>query len=160
MNSSRPRSHLARALSPAASAVLVDAYYGAWNTRGQLRLAARCRPAGARREIGRGQELRGAPMGEIEPGWSVGKIKRMGADAVKLLAQFEPTEPASAEHQFALIRKVYEECQKHDILMLLETVAFPIRRREEGQQEPAGPQGRDRARKRPLAQPLVRRLQG
>src|SRR5229473_2041254 len=34
----------------------------------------------------------GAPLGEIEPGWGVGKIKRMGADAVKLLAQFEPTE--------------------------------------------------------------------
>ena len=27
----------------------------------------------------------GAPLGEVEPGWSVGKIKRMGADAVKLL---------------------------------------------------------------------------
>ena len=54
------------------------------------------------------------------------KIKRIGADAVKLLAQFEPTEPESAEHQFALIQQVYEECQKHDILLLLETIAFPF----------------------------------
>ena len=68
----------------------------------------------------------GAPMGLIEPGWSVDKIKLMGADAVKLLAQFEPTEPISAEHQFQLIEHVYAECQKHDILMLLETVAFPF----------------------------------
>ena len=68
----------------------------------------------------------GAPLGEIEPGWGVDKIKRMGADAVKLLAQFEPTEPESAEHQFALIQQVYEECQQHDILLLLETIAFPF----------------------------------
>ena len=68
----------------------------------------------------------GAPMGLIEPGWSVEKIKFMGADAVKLLAQFEPTEPHSAEHQFQLIEHVYSECQKYDILMLLETVAFPF----------------------------------
>ena len=50
----------------------------------------------------------------------------MGADAVKLLAQYEPTEPHSAEHQFELIEHVYAECKKHDILMLLETVAFPF----------------------------------
>ena len=67
----------------------------------------------------------GGPMVEIEAGWSVEKIKLMGADAVKLLAPFEPGEPISAEHQFALIRHVYEECKKYDILMLLEPVAFP-----------------------------------
>ena len=65
-------------------------------------------------------------MGLIEPGWSVEKIKLMGADAVKLLAQYEPTEPHSAEHQFELIEHVYAECKKHDILLLLETVAFPF----------------------------------
>jgi tagatose 1,6-diphosphate aldolase len=68
----------------------------------------------------------GAPLGLIEPGWSVEKIKLMGADAVKLLAQFEPTEPDSAEHQFQLIDYIYTECKKHDILLLLETVAFPF----------------------------------
>jgi tagatose 1,6-diphosphate aldolase len=41
-----------------------------------------------------------------------------------LLAQFEPTEPHSAEHQFQLIEHVCTECKNHDILMLLETVAF------------------------------------
>jgi tagatose 1,6-diphosphate aldolase len=64
-------------------------------------------------------------MGEIEPGWSVEKIKLMGADAVKLLAQFEPWERDSAEHQFAFLSQIYEECKTHDILMLLEPVAFP-----------------------------------
>jgi tagatose 1,6-diphosphate aldolase len=64
-------------------------------------------------------------MAAVEPGWSVEKIKRMGADAVKLLAQFEPTEPISAEHQFQLVEHVYNECRKFDILLLLETVSFP-----------------------------------
>lgn len=117
---------LARALSPAASAVLVDAYYGVWNTVASFSLP---RDVGllVRVEKSGGEKNRhGAPLGAIEAGWGVAQIKRIGADAVKLLAQFEPTEPESAEHQFALIEKVYEECQKHDILMLLETVAFPF----------------------------------
>ena len=67
----------------------------------------------------------GGPMVEIEPGLSVEKIKLMGADAVKLLAPFEPGEPISAEHQFALIEHVYSECKKYDILFLLEPVAVP-----------------------------------
>jgi tagatose 1,6-diphosphate aldolase len=117
---------LANALAPSASAVLVDAYYGAWNTMASFSLP---RDVGLLVRVERSggeKNRRKAPMGAIEPGWGVGKIKRMGADAVKLLAQFEPTEPESAEHQFALVQQVYEDCRKHDILMLLETVAFPF----------------------------------
>ena len=99
-------------------------------------------------------------MGEIEPGWSVEKIKLMGADAVKLLAPFEPGEPISAEHQFAFIEHVYDECKKYDILFLLEPVAFPLRRREEDRQGVPRPQGRDGDRVGPAAQPVLRRLQG
>ena len=65
-------------------------------------------------------------MGEIEPGLSVEKIKLMGADAVKLLAPFEPNEPVSAEHQFSMIESVYNDCKRFDILLLLEPVAFPF----------------------------------
>jgi tagatose 1,6-diphosphate aldolase len=64
-------------------------------------------------------------MGEYEPGWSVEKIKLMGADAVKLLAPFEPGEPVSAEHNFAFIQDVYNDCRRYDILLLLEPIAFP-----------------------------------
>jgi tagatose 1,6-diphosphate aldolase len=55
----------------------------------------------------------------------VSKIKRCGADAVKLLAQFEPEESDSAEHNFQLTRKIYYECVKQDILFLLEPIHFP-----------------------------------
>ena len=117
---------LARQLAPGASGLLIDAYYGAWSCVAsgaippQTGLLVRVEMSGSPKN------KVGAPMGLIEPGWSVAKIKQMGADAVKLLAQFEPTEPISAEHQFHFIEHIYAECQKHDILLLLETVAFPF----------------------------------
>jgi tagatose 1,6-diphosphate aldolase len=117
---------LARALSPGASGVLVDGYYGAWNTLASFSLPRDVGLLVRVEKSGGEKNARGAPLGAIEPGWGVSKIKGIEADAVKLLAQYEPTEPASAEHQFALIQQVYQECQKHDILMLLETVAFPF----------------------------------
>ncbi len=119
---------IARNLAPVASAVLIDAYYGAWSA-----IASQAIPPGTgllvRYEMsGSPRNRLGAPMGAVEPGWSVAKIKRMGADAVKLLAPFEPTEPISAEHQFQLIQQVHEECKEYDLLMLLETISFPFGR--------------------------------
>jgi tagatose 1,6-diphosphate aldolase len=117
---------LMRNMAGAASGVLIDSYYGAWSAiasgaippaKGLLVRVERS--GGSKNKVG-------APMGAIEPGWSVEKIKLMGADAVKLLAQLEPTESISAEHQFQLIEHVYDECRKNDILLLLETVAFPF----------------------------------
>jgi tagatose 1,6-diphosphate aldolase len=117
---------LAGAMSPTASAVLVDAYYGAFNTVASFSLPRDVGLLIRVEKSGGDKNRRGSPLGAIEPGWSVAKIKRFGADAVKLLAQFEPTEPESAEHQFQLVKQVYDECVKHDILLLLETVAFPF----------------------------------
>jgi tagatose 1,6-diphosphate aldolase len=118
---------LARALGPHCSALLVDAYYGAWNIVASFSLPRTTGLLVRVEKSGGPKNARGAPIGAIEPGWSVAKIKRMGADAVKLLAQFEPTEPDSAEKNLALIEQVYHECVKHDILLLLETVSFPFK---------------------------------
>jgi len=117
---------LARALAPKASAVLVDAYYGVWNTVASFSLPRDVGLLVCVEKSGGEKNTHGAPLGAIEPGWSVAKIKNIGADAVKLLAQYEPTEVDSAEHQFALVKEVHEECRRLDILMLLETVVFPF----------------------------------
>jgi tagatose 1,6-diphosphate aldolase len=117
---------LARHLAPAASGVLIDAYYGAWSSVASGAIAPQTGLLVRVEMSGSPKNKVGAPLGLVEPGWSVEKIKLMGADAVKLLAQFEPTEPLSAEHQFQLIDYIYNECKKHDILLLLETVAFPF----------------------------------
>jgi tagatose 1,6-diphosphate aldolase len=117
---------LMRNLAPAASGVLIDAYYGAWSA-----IASGAIPPATgllvRYEMsGSPKNKAGAPLAAVEPGWSVAKIKLMGADAVKLLVQFEPFEPDSAEHQFQMVEHVHEECKKHDILLLLETYSFPF----------------------------------
>ncbi len=115
---------LSRALSPHCSGLLVDGYYGYAST-----VAAHAVPAGTglliRVEMsGSPKNSAGAPVGEVEPGWGVGKIKRCGADAVKLLAQFEPAEFDSAERNFEFVRQIEAECVKHDILFLLEPLHF------------------------------------
>jgi len=117
---------LTDALAPHCSAILVDAYYGVWNTVASFHLPRETGVLVRVEKSGGGKNAVGAPLGAVEPGWGVAKIKRIGADAVKLLAQFEPTEPDSAEHQFALVQQVSEECRKHDILFLLEPTSFPI----------------------------------
>jgi tagatose 1,6-diphosphate aldolase len=116
---------LSRALAPHCSGLLVDGYYGyastvaAFAVPSSTGLLIRVEKSGATKNAA------GAPCGEVEPGWGVAKIKRCGADAVKLLAQFEPGEPDSAERNFELTRKIYDECVKHDILFLLEPIHFP-----------------------------------
>jgi tagatose 1,6-diphosphate aldolase len=116
---------LCRQMSPAASAVLIDAYYGAWSSVASFALPAHKGLLVRVEKSGAPKNAAGGFLGEIEPGWSVEKIKLMGADAVKLLAQFEPGERGSAEHQFAFIEHIYEECKRNDILLLLEPIAFP-----------------------------------
>lgn len=116
---------LCRNMSPAASGLLIDAFYGAWPAVAscalppEVGLLVRVEMSGAPKNAA------GGYLGKIEPGWSVEKIKLMGGDAVKLLAQFEPGEHGSAEHQMAFIQHIYEECQKYDLLFLLEPITFP-----------------------------------
>ncbi len=117
---------LSRALAPHCSGLLVDGYYGYWST-----VAAYAVPPGTGllvrvEKSGAEKNEAGAPCGEVEPGWGVAKIKRCGADAVKLLAQFEPTEYDSAERNFEFTRQMYEQCIEHDILFLLEPIHFPF----------------------------------
>jgi tagatose 1,6-diphosphate aldolase len=116
---------LMRQMAPGASGILIDAYYGAWPAIATEAMPPEKGLLVRVEKSGSGKNKFGGPMGEVEPGWSVEKIKLMGADAVKLLAPFEPGEKVSAEHQFALIQHVYSECQKYDILFLLEPVSFP-----------------------------------
>ncbi len=117
---------LMRTLSPAASGVLVDPYYGAWSAVASGAVPPHKGMLVRLEKSAYDRSPNGALLAGIEPGWSVEKTKLMGADAVKLLAQFEPTEPHSCEANLALVQRVYEECKRHDVLLLLEAVAFPF----------------------------------
>jgi len=118
---------LSRALAPHCSGLLVDGYYGYAST-----IAAHAVPSSTGTLIrveksGSPKNAAGGSIGEVEPGWSVAKIKRCGADAVKLLAMFEPDEFDSAERNFQFTMQIYDECIKHDILFLLEPLHFPMK---------------------------------
>ena len=117
---------LARQMSSAASGVLIDAYYGSWPAVASGAIPPSKGLLIRVEKSGSPKNKLGGPMGEVEPGWSVEKIKLVGADAVKILAPFEPTERISAEHNLAFIEQIAAECRRHDILFLLEPVAFPI----------------------------------
>jgi len=116
---------LSRALAPHCSGLLVDGYYGYASTVAAFAVPASTGLLIRVEKSGASKNAAGAPCGEVEPGWGVAKIKRAGADAVKLLAQFEPGEFDSAERNFELTRRIHDECVAHDILFLLEPIHFP-----------------------------------
>ena len=59
--------------------------------------------------------------------WSVSKIKRMGADAVKVLAWYRPDAGEKVlEAQQQYVQKIGDECAKHDILFLFELLVYPL----------------------------------
>ena len=59
--------------------------------------------------------------------WSVGKIKRMGGDAVKVLAWYRPDAGDGANrHQKDFVKRIGEACQRFDIPFLLELLVYPL----------------------------------
>jgi tagatose 1,6-diphosphate aldolase len=58
--------------------------------------------------------------------WSVEKIKRMGASAVKMLLYYRPDLVEAAKIQLEKVKKVAKDCVKYDIPFLLEPVTYPV----------------------------------
>lgn len=59
------------------------------------------------------------------PGWSVEKIKRVGADGVKLLLPFHPDADNTLE-KIAIVRQLVEQCGEYDIPFFLEPIAYSL----------------------------------
>ncbi|WP_313196000.1 tagatose 1,6-diphosphate aldolase [Shinella zoogloeoides] len=61
------------------------------------------------------------------PDWSVEKIKRLGADGVKVMLWYRPdASPEVLRHQQDFVEMVGRECRKHDIAFLLEPLVYPL----------------------------------
>ncbi|MEO1000756.1 MAG: tagatose 1,6-diphosphate aldolase [Pseudomonadota bacterium] len=59
--------------------------------------------------------------------WSVGKIKRMGGDAVKVLAWYRPdAAPDVLTHQQDFAKRIGETCARFDIPYLFELLVYPL----------------------------------
>jgi len=59
-------------------------------------------------------------------GWSVDKIKRMGASAVKILVYYRPDLELLASKQLNTVNMVGMECIKYDLPFLVEPISYPI----------------------------------
>lgn len=112
-------------LAPHASAVLLDPIFG----------AAQCISHGALpKSTGLLVSLEASGysgpaefrMTELEEGWSVEKIKRMGASAVKLLIYYRPDLIELANKLMELTEAVGRECQKYDIPLVIEPLSYPL----------------------------------
>ncbi len=59
--------------------------------------------------------------------WSVAKIKRMGGDAVKVLAWYRPDAgPSVLKAQQDYVKQIGDDCARYDIPFLLELLVYPL----------------------------------
>jgi tagatose 1,6-diphosphate aldolase len=59
--------------------------------------------------------------------WSVAKVKRMGGDAVKVLAWYRPDAGKAADdHQKDFVKRIGDACQRFDIPFLFELLVYPL----------------------------------
>lgn len=73
------------------------------------------------------EEKSGGRLSSDIDNWSVAKIKRMGGDAVKVLAWYRPdADPAICQAQQDYTKRIGEECAKHDIPFLFELLVYPL----------------------------------
>lgn len=115
---------LVETLSPQASAVLLDPHYAypaaidVVSPRSGLLLTLE---DSVFEETDRGRLSR-----EIDD-WNVDKIRRIGADAVKVLAWYRPdAEPGVVEHQKEFVARIGEQCRVFDIPFLFELLVYPF----------------------------------
>lgn len=66
-----------------------------------------------------------ARRGQVIPGWSVEKAKRMGASMIKLLVYYHPDSPTAAEAE-AFAAQIAAECVKYDLGLMLEPLSYSL----------------------------------
>jgi tagatose 1,6-diphosphate aldolase len=78
-------------------------------------------------EDNRWEETPGGRRSQAIRDWSVGKIKRCGADGVKLLTWFRPDAAEDViAHQRSFVELIGIECRRHDIALVLELLVYPL----------------------------------
>lgn len=117
---------LVEELAPLCSAVLVDPHYA---YPAAVHLASPARGLLVTLEDSVFTDTPGGRRSSSIDHWSVAKIGRIGADAVKLLAWYRPdADPAVLDHQQAFVAEVGEACRRHDLPFVLELLVYPLSR--------------------------------
>jgi tagatose 1,6-diphosphate aldolase len=116
---------LCEALAPFASGVLLDPIFGAAQclNKGLLPKTAGLLVSIEATGYEGSKEHRVTRLLEA---WSVEKIKRMGASAVKILLFYRPDIEDLAAQQLNVIREVAKDCVRYDIPLLVEPMSYPV----------------------------------
>jgi tagatose 1,6-diphosphate aldolase len=115
---------LAKTLLPYSSAVLLDPNYGLGPLIAQrvippsVGILVACERSGY-------EEINRTRITLMQPGWSIEAIKRIGADAVKLLLFYNPDAP-EAERQEQVVQEVAKQCRRFDLPLVLEPIVYPV----------------------------------
>jgi tagatose 1,6-diphosphate aldolase len=120
---------LCQAVAPFASAILLDPEYGAAQAIASGILPGTKGLLVSMEKTGYSGDST-ARTTELLPKWSVKRVKRMGASAIKLLIYFRPDLKDVASKQLDLVARLADQCIEEDIAFLVEPVSYPI---EEGE---------------------------
>lgn len=110
------------ALSPQVSAVLLDPTYG---LPAALEMSRRSGLLMALEKSGYSGDPTDRHV-EFEPNWTVAKIKKMGAAAVKLLVYYHPHSGKLAEEIESIVKNIVDESHHHDLPLFLEPLSYAL----------------------------------
>ena len=120
---------LCKVIAPYASAILLDPVYGAPSAIAKGVLPPACGLLVSLEETG----YAGSSDDRIThllPDFGMGKVKKMGASAAKLLLYFRPDQP-SASLQLDTVKMLAEEAKRWDIPFLVEPVSYSLKGEED-----------------------------
>lgn len=110
------------ALAPHVSAVLLDAAYGLSSA---LDMSGSSGLLMSLEKSGYSGDSTYRHM-DFDPNWTIEKIRRMGASAVKLLVYYHPDSGELAEEIEKTVQKVCQECHEYDIPVFLEPMSYSL----------------------------------
>jgi len=117
---------LCDSLAPHSSGILLDPIFGASQCIASSMLPGRIGLLVSIEATGYENQHDGR-VTKLQGGWSVEKIKRMGAAAVKILIYYRPDTKQVAIKQLETIKYIARQCQKFDIPLLVEPVTYAIK---------------------------------
>ena len=121
-------------VAPFASAVLLDPIYGAGQAIVSGLLPGHTGLLVSAERTGYSGDST-ARITELLPDWSVRKVKKLGASAVKLLLYFRVDLKEVATKQLNLVGKVARQCIEEDIPLLVESVSYPTAEEKDNPEE-------------------------
>jgi tagatose 1,6-diphosphate aldolase len=125
---------LVGAVAPFASAVLLDPIYGAGQAIASGILPGHTGLLVSAEKTGYSGDST-ARITELLPDWSVRKVKKLGASAIKLLLYFRVDLKEIALKQLDLVDKVAGQCIEEDIPLLVESVSYPTAAEKDNPEE-------------------------